>query len=102
MPLELTKFDAAEYINTSERARAYLEMAIDEDPGDGSDVRAALNTIARSQNMSAIARAAGLDRAGLIRTLSANGNPSVATLLKVTRALGLQLSVKTSEDYQPS
>ena len=57
MPLELTKFDAAEYINTPERARAYLEMAIDEDPGDGSDVRAALNMIARAQNMSAIARA---------------------------------------------
>ena len=52
--------------------------------------------------MSAIARAAGLDRAGLIRTLSDNGNPSVATLLKVTRALGLQLSVKTAKDYQPS
>ena len=102
MPLELTKFDAAEYISTPERARAYLEMAIDEDPGDGRDVRAALNTIARAQNMSAIARAAGLDRAGLIRTLSANGNPSVATLLKVTRALGLQLSVKTAKDYQPS
>ena len=32
MPLELTKFDAAEYISTPERARAYLEMAIDEDP----------------------------------------------------------------------
>ena len=102
MPLELTKFDAADYINTPERARAYLEMAIDEDPGDGSDVRAALNTIARAQNMSAIARAAGLDRAGLIRTLSANGNPSVATLLKITRALRLQLSVKTADDYQPS
>ena len=65
MPLELRKFDAAEYINTPERARVYLEMAIDEDPGDGSDVRAALNTIARAQNMSAIARTAGLDRAGL-------------------------------------
>lgn len=102
MPLELTEFDAAEYINTPERARAYLEMAIDEDPGDGSDVRAALNTIARAQNMSAIARSAGLDRAGLIRTLSPNGNPSVATLIKVTRALGLQLSVKTSEEYQRS
>ena len=100
--MELTEFDAAEYINTPERARAYLETAIDEDPGDGSDVRAALNTIARARNMSATARAAGLDRAGLIRTLSANGNPSVATLLKVTRALGLQLSVKTAENRRPS
>ena len=100
MPLELTEFDAAEYINTPERARAYLETAIDEDPGDGSEVRAALDTIARTQNMSAIARAAGLDRAGLIRTLSANGNPSIATLLKVTRALGLQLTVKTAENPQ--
>ena len=43
MSLKLTKFDAAEYINTPERARAYLEMALEEDAGDGSDFRTALN-----------------------------------------------------------
>ena len=55
MPEKLTEFDAAEYINTDERARLYLEVAADEDPGDGSLIRAAINDIARAQNMSRLA-----------------------------------------------
>ena len=55
MPEKLTEFDAAEYINTAERARLYLEAAADEDPGDGSLIRAALNDIARARNMSSLA-----------------------------------------------
>ena len=56
LPEKLTEFDAVEYINTEERARLYLEAAADEDPGDGSLIRAALNDIARAQNMSRLAR----------------------------------------------
>ena len=52
--MELTEFDAAEYVNTPERARVYLEMAINEDPGEGSDVRAALSTIARTDRVMAL------------------------------------------------
>ena len=52
MTEKLTEFDPVEYINTEERARLYLEAAADEDPGDGSLIRAALNDIARAQNMS--------------------------------------------------
>ena len=89
MPEKLTEFDAAEYINTDERARLYLEVAADEDPGDGSLIRAALNDIARAQNMSRLARDAKLDRAGLYKALSEDGNPSFSTVMKITRALGL-------------
>ena len=99
---KLTEFDAAEYINTGERARLYLEACAAEDPGDGSLIRDGLNVVARSQNMSALAREAGLDRAGLIRTLSENGSPSLATVLKVTRALGLRLKVQPAEVPGPS
>ena len=56
MPEKLTEFDAVEYINTEERARLYLEAAADEDPGDGSLIRTALNDIARAQDMSRLAR----------------------------------------------
>lgn len=91
---KLTEFDAADYINTEERARLYLEACAAEDPGDGSVIRAGLNVVARTQNMSALAREAGLDRAGLIRTLSDNGNPSLATVMKITRALGLRLRLE--------
>ena len=99
---KLTEFDAAEYINTGERARLYLEACAAEDPGDGSLIRDGLNVVARSQNMSALAREAGLDRAGLIRTLSENGSPSLATVLKVTRALGLRLRLEPIESDIPA
>ncbi|MYD50324.1 MAG: hypothetical protein F4W93_02405 [Dehalococcoidia bacterium] len=56
MPEKLTEFDAVEYINTEERARLYLEAAADENTGDGSLIRTALNDIARAQDMSRLAR----------------------------------------------
>lgn len=56
MPDKLTEFDTVEYINTEERARLYLKAAADEDPGDGSLIRASLRDIARAQNMSCLAR----------------------------------------------
>ena len=95
---KLSEFDAAEYINTEERARLYLEACAEDDPGDGSVIRNGLNVVARAQNMSALAREAGLDRAGLIRTLSDNGNPSFATVIKITRALGLRVRLEPVEN----
>ena len=41
--------------------------------------------------MARIARETGLNREGLYKTLSAEGNPELATLLKVIKALGLRL-----------
>jgi probable addiction module antidote protein len=41
--------------------------------------------------MTQLVREAGLSRESLYRALSAEGNPSLATVLKVINALGLQL-----------
>ena len=91
MSEEYRKFDAADYVKTGEDARGLLRAATDEDPGDGTVIRAALKHIARTQNMSALARDTGLNRGNLYEALSEDGNPTLATLLKVTRALGLRL-----------
>ena len=48
MPEQLTEFDAAEHIETVEDALQHLELCAEQDPGDGSAIRAALNTIARA------------------------------------------------------
>ena len=53
-----TKWDAAEHLRTREDARLYLEACAEEDPGDGSLIRAALNDVARAGNMSGLAREA--------------------------------------------
>ena len=93
MPETFTKWDAAEHLNTMEDVRLYLEASAEEDPGDGSLIRAALNDIARAQNMSLLARDSGMSREGLYKALSEKGNPSFATVMRITRALGMQLRI---------
>lgn len=90
-----TRWDAAAHLHSKEDARLYLEACAEEDPGDGSLIRAALNDIARAQNKSLLARDAGMTREGLYKALSENGNPTFATVMRITRALGMQLRFTT-------
>ena len=97
MSEEYRKFNAADYVKTEEDVRGLLSAAVDEDHGDGAVIRAALKHVARTQNMSALARDTGLNRGNLYEALSEDGNPTLATLLKVTRALGLRLRLEPVE-----
>ena len=98
MSEEYRKFDVADYIRTEEDIRGLLRAAADEDPGDGTVIRAALKRVAQTQNMSALARDAGLNRSNLYVALSEDGNPTLATLLKIANALGLRVSLEPVED----
>ncbi len=90
---KLIRWDVTDYLRTKEDICYYLEAAAEEDPGDGSLIRVALNDIARAQNMSSLAREAGMTREGLYKALSENGNPSFATVMRITRALGMQVRI---------
>ena len=94
MSEEYREFDAADYVKTRQDARELLSAAVEEDLGDGVVIRAALKYVAQTQNMSALARDAGLNRGNLYKVLSEDGNPTLATLLKITRALGLRLRLE--------
>jgi probable addiction module antidote protein len=85
-------FDAADYLNTEEDMVAYLEAALEEN--DAATVAAALGDIARAKGMTEVAREAGLGRESLYKALSADGNPELATVMKVVRALGLSLHAR--------
>jgi probable addiction module antidote protein len=52
---------------------------------------AAFGNIARAPGMMQLANETRLTREGLYKALSAEGNPSFSTVLKVVRALGLTL-----------
>jgi len=93
MPQTFTKWDAAEHLRTKEDMRLYLAACTEEDPGDGSLIRAALNDIARTQNMNTLARDTGMSRKELYKTLSESGNPNFATVMRITRALRMQLPI---------
>ncbi|MYC07807.1 MAG: putative addiction module antidote protein [Chloroflexi bacterium] len=97
MSEEYRKFDAADYINAEEDARGLLRAAMDEDAGDGAVLRATLKHVARTHNISALACETGLNRGNLYEALSEDGNPTLATLMKVTRALGLRLRLEPVE-----
>jgi probable addiction module antidote protein len=84
-------YDSADYLFDVETAAAYLEAALDEAGDDPAVISQALGTIARSGNVSELARRIGMSREGLYKALSADGNPSFATIMKVARALGLKL-----------
>ena len=93
MPETFTRWDITDHLRTKEDVCLYLEACAEEDPGDGSLIRAALNDIARAQNMSRLAREIGMTREGLYKALSENGNPTFATVMRITRALGMQLRI---------
>ena len=97
MAEEYRRFDASDYIRTEEDVQGLLSAAMDEDVGDGVVIRAALKHVARTQNMSALARDTGLNRGNIYEALSEDGNPTLATLLKLTRALGLRLRLEPVE-----
>lgn len=84
-------FDSADYLNTFEDVTAYLEAVLEDSQDDPKVIAAALGAIARSHNLSQIAREAGMSREGLYKALSADGNPTLATVMKVAHALGLRL-----------
>lgn len=83
-------FDPAEYLDDRESIAAYMSDALEsEDPAFVAD---ALGVVVRARGMSEIAREAGVSRESLYRSLSTDGNPEFATVLRVVRALGLRLS----------
>ena len=93
MPETFTKWDVTDDLRSKEGVQLYLEACAEEDPGDGSLIRAALNDIARAQNMSQLAREVGMTREGLYKALGENGNPSFATVMRIAKALGMQVRI---------
>ena len=89
------RFDAADYLDDLDDVAAYLEIALQESAEDPTAVPRALGVIARSKNMSELARRVGMSRDGLYKALSADGNPTWSTILKVTNALGLRFELHT-------
>jgi probable addiction module antidote protein len=91
MSERFTEWDAVHELKSEEDIALYFEACLDDDPGDGSLIRAALGDIARARGMSMVARDTGLARESLYKALSPEGNPEFATVMKVIKALGFKL-----------
>jgi probable addiction module antidote protein len=89
-------YDVAQQLRTAEEMAAYLDAWLDEAPDDAAGIARALGDIARAKGMTQVAKDAGLSRESLYRALSADGNPSFVTVLKVARALGVKLHAEAA------
>tara|TARA_R110002072_G_scaffold301164_3_gene480293 strand:- start:74721 stop:75014 length:294 start_codon:yes stop_codon:yes gene_type:complete len=94
MTTKLHEYDVAKHLRSREEMAAYLEAAIAESDGDAAFIAMALGDIARAKGMAELSRETGLGRESLYKALSADGNPQLSTVLKVAKALGLQLHIK--------
>jgi probable addiction module antidote protein len=78
-----------------EFAVAYLKAVL-EDEDDPRVLLIALRHLAQAQGIAKVAKAAGVERESLYRALSVRGNPRLSTLLAVTKAIGLKLTVRAA------
>jgi len=95
--IKLRKWDVVEHLKTDEDMALYFEAALVEAGNDAAFIAKVLGDIARARGMSQLARDTGLGRESLYKALSGEGNPSFATILKVTHALGLKLHAVTGQ-----
>ncbi len=91
MAIETKLWDAAETLNTPADIAAYLDAYLED--GTPEELLRAVNTVARSRGMSELARQTGISREALYRAFSDNGNPTLDTLLRVMKALGVRLAI---------
>lgn len=91
MAIKTNRFDAAKYLETDEDIAAYLDEIFEQ--GDPALVVEALGAVARAKGVADIAELSGLGRTSLYKALSENGNPEFATVMKVMKALGLNMKV---------
>ena len=86
-----TRYDVAEHLRNPEEMAAYLEACFEEADGDAAFIAKGLGDIARAKGMTQVARDAGLSRESLYKALSGERSQGFETILKVVRALGIEL-----------
>ncbi|MFP3042868.1 putative addiction module antidote protein [Treponema primitia] len=87
-----TKWDLTDFIDSKKDVIANIEAALEEN--DPEYLFEVIGALARSKDMTEIAKELNVTRESLYRSISPDGNPSFATVIKLLDVLGLQLSVK--------
>ena len=96
--VKTSPFDAADYINTPEDVAVFLQAAFDEafEANDPGFIAHALGVVARSKGMTEVAEKTGRSREQLYKSLSLDGNPTLATTINVMRELGVKLTTEAA------
>lgn len=90
--MKSVRFKTSDYLKTKRDVVAYLNAALED--GEPAVLLEALRNVAQTRGgMTSLAKAAGVSRESLYRTLSRRGNPKIETVMELMRALGLKLTV---------
>lgn len=91
--MKSTVFKTSDYLKTGKEVVAYLNAALED--GDPAVLLEALHNVAQAKGgIGVLAKAAGVSRESLYRTLSRRGNPKIETIMELLRALGLKFRVE--------
>ena len=89
--LDLTAFDASDYLDNDVIIAEYLSAAL-ENP-DQNAFLTAVGDVAKARGIANVAEKAGLGRESLYKTLQSGGKPRFETVRRLVGALGVKLDV---------
>ena len=89
MKTRVAAFDAAEYLDSEEVIAEYLNAALEDENPDVFLV--AIADVAKARGMAQLAKDTGLGRESLYKALTPGAKPRYDTVLKLVRALGVEL-----------
>lgn len=85
----IAPFDAADYLDNEEVIAEYINAALeDENP---EVLLQAIADVAKARGMTQLAKSTGLGRESLYKALSPGAKPRYDTVLRLVRALGVEL-----------
>ena len=90
--LQTKPLDPTEHLDITEAQAAYIKAAFED--GDPGVIAAAIGDVAKARGMTRIARDAGISREVMYKSFNEYGNPTLATLTKVLKAVGMKLAVE--------
>ena len=86
---KLKTFDAADYLDNEIVIAEYLNAALEDENPDVFLVT--ISDVAKARGMTKLAKDAGLGRESLYKALSPGAKPRYDTIIKLLRALGVDL-----------
>jgi probable addiction module antidote protein len=95
MPTKTVPWDSTTVLRSDKEIAAYIDAVLED--GDPTLLAHALGVVARAKGMTDLAKEAGLGRESLYKSLSSDGNPSFATVIKVLSALGVKLHATSAD-----
>lgn len=91
--VNVSKFDAVQYLDSEEMMAAYLEAAMEDQNPDV--FLAALADVAKARGIAQLAKDTGLGRESLYKSLAPGAKPRFETIMKITKSLGIPLRIQT-------